>query len=1528
MAERRRKFDLPENLLALKASDQNSTPKCNDEDKSVMGLLDVSKDQMVPDSSIPLSPQWLYAKPSDTRAEMRAPSSLSLGSSSDSSQRESWRSDASEDRKDWKRTNAEVEGGRCWREEERETGLLVRRDRRKADRRVVENATTREITEAKVLPTSDRWNDVGNRTTLHEMRRDNKWSSRWGHDEKEKEGHAEKRVDAEKEDPLNENHNFVSSRSVSERTQDARDKWRPRHRMEGNTVAAGSCRSAPGFGIERGRTEGSYVGFTLGRGRPNGSILRPSSGGAIGTEQFQNESAPGKLCIAANTFFYPRGKLLDVYRRKKLDSHFCDVPDNMEEAPHIRQLTVVEPYAFVAPDSQEEAILHDIWKGKITGSDVLYNSFRKGRLTDNVTEIGVLEPINGKLAVLPTDMMEMMDTLPKTPKDVEEPTVDCLSYDNDLETNLHEVKGKVLEAIARDEILSARMRSDNINVSKDMTGPHFDVSSKLPDDSNSLFSMQSSEKYLDPCSSGNQVGRGVLPEELSLYYRDPQGEIQGPFLGVDIISWFEQGFFGTDLPVRLVDDALEDSPFQELGDVMPHLRGEHGYAVASDCRSKLEQPAAFEYKLEVVQDSAPISVGGPSVLLDGLTWQPEDFHGHYAQGIQSGGPDLELHSEHSYSNDFHDFGAPDEESAFLGRPGSSGTIGKISRSTNDPSFSILNNPYIPNDLSENVVPNQRESTLHPFGLLWSELESTYARDDHRSSQDQLANPIAGGVSPFSAMTESTGPAQTWPDAYRKFLLTNPNLYQDIADAQHMSRMDHELMQKLQHQHLQPHSLIARNVHMHDAVLERVANRNSMHNPQLASQMGQDLEQFMALHVKQQQQQHRQLQLQQQLQLHQQHMLLKEQQQAQARQLLLEQLLQSQIRESNHGQSHINAIRPSSSLDEVLIKQKILSEVQQSSHPPTRYPDPSIDHPIQSRFSQMSHQGHQDDLLELLSRKKHGQMLQQEQLHGRQVPMGLRQWLEVEGDRQVSSVWPMDETGQFIRNPAVSHRDSSGFGPLDFLQQQQMHSPEEHHTLDRTLSLQDRLQRGLCDPGSLSFEQSISLPSVGARVNSNAVNALARVQGLDLKEPNMQMYSGGIMGGISSGLYSHHIQHPLVANHFHASHPESVDGRWAGTNGQLSTDCLESHIQQLHLSRGRQKSELENKKTSDGSRLWMSTEANDDSSKQLLMELLHKKSGQQSADNSKTIGTSYEMGLASNHISEANTFNHISDKKIGLNQSLAVGSFSCNSGVPPKNFLAEQIASGLDISERIPFRSHAGALAEVDLFHSGFNDISKGPEQETREDIVQLAGLAAIDQGEVPLRNLIRNSSLGNGGSYGDKNGTDDSLVEDAPVDHATTATFRRPDSILLKRPPVSHVSSSHQESFFKLNSDSLAMGKSPSNTIASDVGKQDAVGNTANQVSDTLPTGKKDICSRRTVSCGDAEITEISFSDMLKSNVKKAPREFHSSTATSESSSDAAQSARSNKKKGKKGRQIDPAFLGFKVTSNRIMMGEIQRIDD
>lgn len=66
--------------------------------------------------------------------------------------------------------------------------------------------------------------------------------------------------------------------------------------------------------------------------------------------------------------------------------------------------------------------------------------------------------------------------------------------------------------------------------------------------------------------------------------------------------------------------------------------------------------------------------------------------------------------------------------------------------------------------------------------------------------------------------------------------------------------------------------------------------------------------------------------------------------------------------------------------------------------------------------------------------------------------------------------------------------------------------------------------------------------------------------------------------------------------------------------------------------------------------------------------------------------------------------------------------------------------------------------------------------------------------------------------------------------------------------------------------------------------------------------------------------SEASFSEMLKksSSMKKV----------AESSDTTEGSKGGGKKKGKKGRQIDPALLGFKVTSNRILMGEIHRADD
>jgi hypothetical protein len=43
---------------------------------------------------------------------------------------------------------------------------------------------------------------------------------------------------------------------------------------------------------------------------------------------------------------------------------------------------------------------------------------------------------------------------------------------------------------------------------------------------------------------------------------------------------------------------------------------------------------------------------------------------------------------------------------------------------------------------------------------------------------------------------------------------------------------------------------------------------------------------------------------------------------------------------------------------------------------------------------------------------------------------------------------------------------------------------------------------------------------------------------------------------------------------------------------------------------------------------------------------------------------------------------------------------------------------------------------------------------------------------------------------------------------------------------------------------------------------------------------------------------------------------------------DGGSSKGGGKKKGKKGKKVSPAVLGFNVVSNRIMMGEIQTVED
>ena len=126
---------------------------------------------------------------------------------------------------------------------------------------------------------------------------------------------------------------------------------------------------------------------------------------------------------------------------------------------------------------------------------------------------------------------------------------------------------------------------------------------------------------------------GIPIEEMSFLYQDPQGDVQGPFLGVDIISWFDQGFFSTDLPVRLLD-VPEGTPFKALGEVMPHLK----------FRASSQNPGVHSEKLDFIggnpHDAPNVSVSnGQKISLhsDRIDLQDHNF----SRSRPDAGPDVE-----------------------------------------------------------------------------------------------------------------------------------------------------------------------------------------------------------------------------------------------------------------------------------------------------------------------------------------------------------------------------------------------------------------------------------------------------------------------------------------------------------------------------------------------------------------------------------------------------------------------------------------------------------------------------------------------------------------------------------------------------------------------------------------------------------------------------------------------------------------------------------------------------------------------
>ncbi|KAB2002487.1 hypothetical protein ERO13_D11G058700v2 [Gossypium hirsutum] len=1619
------KLDLPDDLMPSKiCSDHFPKDEAWDrnlEEKGLTGLLDDNKDQQTSESSIPLSPQWLYSKVAEAKTltvgasgDTKTPNLLPHGTPGDPNLKDSWRLDSSQDKKEWRRTAPDLESSRHWREEERETSLLGRRDRRKEGRRT-DISSTMDVPENRTLLSSERRQDVCNRSLGHESRRDNKWSSRWGLEDKEKDSRNEKRTDAKKEDAPSDKQALASGgRTASERENDSRDKWRPRHRLEFHAGGSASYRSAPGFGLERGRVERSNMGFAAGRGRPNSNaslqIGRPQSAPVIG-------ALPVDKNMTLNAGSYPRGKLLDICRKQRTAPNFDNLPDEMDHLSTVTQKEIVVPLAFVPPDAEEEAVLRDIWKGKTISSEVVYNSFMdasEGKECFSVNRKDSAEPsekaaVNNNFEgnhaetfyVLDSQMImskEMNSSIEggqrcMPPSDVD--VTNALGSDREMGGSTNYMDE--LKSFDNRQVADLKMQKDS-NVKDNGSSMKFGVG-ELPEESSSLFGFSSLQPRVG-CNlisvegniAAHSLESAIPPEDMSLCYLDPQGVIQGPYLGIDIISWFEQGYFGTDLPVRLAN-APDGSPFQELGEVMPHLRMNPGSASSVSAVAIMRVPDRFEGSLEETISSASAPAQGSAIGRE----QQQSFSPFepFGTNFQLRGPCESGHSEHQFYEDpnIHNFAvAQADEIIFPGRPGSAGADPlKVSTEMQDPLHHPASHLSIANEFSKTNAPHRGDELLPEA---WSDdhrrnavfnpnihLGTTGARPlshrdqehngldlvQHLMSQKLPNEPLQEKNNFFHALPHSTGFGVEHIHSFDLMKSKNLNHQQSVHHSaprmEHLlelqveqqrqlelqrqqHQLEHQRQQQLEHQRQQQFE------HQRQQQLEHQRQQQLEHQRQQQLELQQhqrllELQRQQQLELQQHQRQlelqrqqelrHHQIELLQQLQ--QQHL---QQQNSQSQQILLDQLLQHQISDPGYGQDVFDAARDIQ-LDQVQLQRHLRSELQNNSQA-SRHLDPSLEQIIQAKINQSAVQGQQADFLDFMSQAKYGNMLpsehqlrlQREQFQVQQLSRALSQQLGIEEDRQLAGSLSVDEVGQFVRNPGIHPQAQSMELNGSDLHQKRLSSFEEQiSNIKRNHALREQQQRGTFDPSPTAFARSShSAAAPGMKLDN--------VNSLDIAE-HLYMHSNNQLGPFSSGNHSFSQQ---TLGDVYASRPDLV--YHFGKNEQLENSWAGKQMQQLNLE-----ADLQRRESEVVSSTWASAGGIHEKSKKALMDLLHQKLGIQSRRSSEgdyQYSTSSSRGRESFWpVSEPQAssfpFTHFSNQEVHINNSYLEGPQNSNSGALLQDHLFGVAANGgvnqVVNCERLPHKSNLGSFAEdqslllgaEDLSSSSYADASLVSKSAVDKEVGELEGKEKkngskgmisrtgsvsgfedniLEQVEMPLDcadlqsiTHIRHGSLstgGNGRLYSNGIGLEKS-VEDRPNDRLLSGVDK-----------VAQISSSH-DMFSDQNAVPFV--------------KQKSLTSQAKRTVETEASGKKDVSMRRTSSYNEAVVSEASFMEILKKPALHGTEVPVYGSAFEPPSSDvASQAGRSGKKKGKKGRQIDPALLGFKVTSNRILMGEIQRLDD
>ncbi|KAL6295724.1 hypothetical protein ACE6H2_003866 [Prunus campanulata] len=625
---------------------------------SVTTPLQISKAGSGSENPIPLSPQWLLPKPGESKPGMltgeKPPSpNPSFGSRSDtmkSSGNGEEIHDTQKKKDVFRPSLMDMEtGGRRerWRDEERDTNSSGRKDRwrdgdkelgdpRRMDRRT-ENSSAKHFGEARRAP-PERWTDSSNRESNYDQRRESKWNTRWGPDDKEAEGLHDKWAESGRDGSMHLDKGLphVGNHVKDEKDGDLYRPWRsnssqargrgdPSHNQ---TLAA--SKHVPAHSSSWGRGENTPPTFSIGRGRASSSggfmNSSPTIPQSIGTVLDKVESEHGE----PSPLRYSRTMLLDVYRKADMRSYRKSV-DGFIEASSLTVDEPLEPLALCVPNPEELALLKGIDKGDIVSSGAPQVS-KDGRNPIDLTQSR--RPKLGSREDLPLALNDSKDESTGSSKGGIPNYVEGSSHERQVFHQGSSLKAEIMqdqktysennfraEALREDSGPFRRAEEAPVNTDLTIKGsitPHSgtpwrspsqgerlhaglhdwkeipgDIKSRTPDmgwsqrqkDLNNEWESRDEAKWK---TSENPIIRrqpsGVLdreqevrkplqlsPEDLQLYYKDPQGIIQGPFAGADIIGWFEAGYFGIDLLVR-VANASTDTPFLALGDVMPHLR--------------------------------------------------------------------------------------------------------------------------------------------------------------------------------------------------------------------------------------------------------------------------------------------------------------------------------------------------------------------------------------------------------------------------------------------------------------------------------------------------------------------------------------------------------------------------------------------------------------------------------------------------------------------------------------------------------------------------------------------------------------------------------------------------------------------------------------------------------------------------------------------------------------------------------------------------------------------------------------------